>query len=101
MILIDPTTGEIKESDVVQDGWIEFIVPTTNPESPIRKPVTKVYFVEKLISLGYASTLDAMLAQSPAEIKQAWYAYPTVNLSDPRLVAFFNTANIDLKEIFK
>ena len=84
--------------------WIKletYPVPAVIPTVPPSRVISKVEFVETLIKAGYATTLDTMLAASPAEIRQAWYAYVTIDLSDARLVAFFNSAGLDLKEIFK
>lgn len=76
---------------------------TPEPCNDVPPPIVvqKTVLVEALIKAGYAEVLDQMLAGSPAEIRQAWYAYQEINLSDERIMAFFKTANIDVNVIFK
>jgi hypothetical protein len=101
-IAIDPPKEGIQQFN--SDKWIKletYPIAEVIPMVESSKVISKVDFVETLIKAGFADTLDKMLAASSAEIRQAWYAYTTINITDERLVAFFNAAGLDLKEIFK
>jgi hypothetical protein len=101
----DKTTGNVfLPKDDTYDAqryrdWIEGGNVAEESAEIISLVVKKEDLVEALIKAGLADTLEKMLNQAPAEIRQAWYAYTTINISDPRIVAFFTQANIDINKI--
>jgi hypothetical protein len=101
----DKTTGSVfapKDDAYDAQRYRDWIDGGNTPELSDETPslvVTKVQLVEALIAAGHAATLEKMLNSAPAELRQAWYAYQEINLSDPRIVEFFGKAGIDLNKI--
>ena len=60
----------------------------------------KKEFIEALDKAGLADTLGVMLDNAPVLIREQWYSNQMIDITDPRVVAFFNAANIDLQSLF-
>ena len=60
----------------------------------------KKEFIEALDKAGLVDTLGVMLDNAPVLIREQWYSNQMIDITDPRVVAFFNAANIDLQSLF-
>jgi hypothetical protein len=118
-------TGETVQQDIklsIPSGWIVTEPPsgdgiwqfngtgwtllTAYPTpAPIVIPRKEVYlradFIDVIDKAGLSDSLGALLSQAPILTREQWYANPTINITDPRVVGFFQMANIRLEDIFK
>lgn len=80
-------------------GWVEYT--ETAPIEQRKVTYTRIEFIDMIDKAGLSNSLGVLLSQSPLIIREQWYANPTINITDPRVVAFFNMASIDLNTLFK
>ena len=100
-IVTEPPTGEgIWQFNGT--GWTLLTAyPTPAPIIASRKEVyLRADFIDVIDKAGLSDLLGTLLSQAPILTREQWYANPTIDITDPRVVAFFNAANINITSLF-
>jgi hypothetical protein len=82
-------------------GWVQLeAYPEAEPIAH-KTIYQRTEFIDVIDNAGLSNELGALLSQAPLIIREQWYANPTIDITDPRVVGFFQQANISLDDIFK